>query len=121
MNVKGRFAPPILLLSETLDAATPFSGSLEVRKRFPASSLIATEGGTTHANSLFGGIACVDDAVAAYLADGTLPARQPGKGADLTCQAAPEPEPVTLTAASTEARSTALTPDLVRLLHPTGR
>jgi hypothetical protein len=31
------------------DAATPFSGSLEVRRRYPRASLIATRGGTTHA------------------------------------------------------------------------
>jgi hypothetical protein len=65
-NVDGRGAPPILLL----DAATPHAGSLETRRWFPASSQIATVGGTNHANSLFGGVACVDDAVAAYLAVG---------------------------------------------------
>jgi pimeloyl-ACP methyl ester carboxylesterase len=122
VNVKGRFAPPILLLDETLDAATPFSGSLEVRKRFPASSLIATVGGTNHANSLFGGVPCVDDAVAAYLLDGTLPARVHGKGPDMTCDPAPEPEPAetTLTAATTAATSVA-TPELLRSLQPIGR
>ena len=73
VNVDGSAVPGILLLDETLDAATPFPGSLEVRQRFPNSSLIATVGGTNHANSLFGGVACVDDAVAAYLTDGTLP------------------------------------------------
>ena len=31
----------ILLIDETLDAATPFAGSLEVRRLFPNSSLIA--------------------------------------------------------------------------------
>ena len=59
VNVDGRSAPPILLLSETLDAATPFTGSLEVRRRFPTSALVATVGGTTHASSL-GGNPCVD-------------------------------------------------------------
>ncbi|MGD9997638.1 MAG: alpha/beta hydrolase [Ilumatobacteraceae bacterium] len=119
VNVKGRWAPPILLFSETLDAATPFEGSLEVRKRFPASALVATEGGTTHANTIFGGVQCADEALAAYLIDGTMPARQPGRVADVTCEAAPEPEPVTLTAATTA--RTAVTADLVRLLHPQTR
>jgi pimeloyl-ACP methyl ester carboxylesterase len=41
VNVDGFRAPAILLLDETLDAATPFPGSLEVRQRFPAASLIA--------------------------------------------------------------------------------
>lgn len=59
-EVRGKNLPPFLLLGETLDAATPFTGSLEVRKRFSSASLIATDGGTTHANSLAGN-ACVDD------------------------------------------------------------
>ena len=48
-----------LLIDETLDAATPFPGSLEVRKLFPHASLIAEPGGTSHADSLFGDT-CVD-------------------------------------------------------------
>ena len=51
VKVDGRKVPPILLLGETLDAATPFTGSLEVRRRYPRASLIATRGGTTHANA----------------------------------------------------------------------
>lgn len=49
VKVDGRKVPAILLLGETLDAATPFSGGLEVRRRYPRASLIATPGGTTHA------------------------------------------------------------------------
>ena len=75
-------------MSETLDAATPFSGSLEVRRRYPRARLIATRGGTTHANSLAGN-ACVDDRIAAYLADGTLPARRPGNRPDVVCAPLP--------------------------------
>jgi len=119
VKVNGKWAPPILLLGETLDAATPFTGSLEVRKRFPSSSLVATPGGTTHANSLFGGVSCVDDAVAAYLADGTLPTRVAGAGPDLECTAAPEPEPTA--PATVAARTTSLvTPALLQRLHPLG-
>ena len=122
VDVDGSDVPPILLLDETLDAATPFSGSLEVRERFPQSSLIATVGGTNHANSLFGGVACVDDAVAAYLADGSLPARLPGSGADAECAPAPEPEPNTaLAAPQSRAATTVMTDDVRRLLQPTGR
>jgi pimeloyl-ACP methyl ester carboxylesterase len=104
VNVRDRGAPPILLVGETLDAATPFSGSIEVRGRFRSSVLIATEGGTTHANSLFGGNACVDDRIADYLRDGTLPDRVRGRGPDVVCDALPEPEPAT-TAASVAAAS----------------
>ncbi|MFG1605359.1 alpha/beta hydrolase [Actinoplanes sp. NPDC049265] len=83
--VTGIKAPPVLLISETLDAATPFTGSLEVRKRFPRAALIEGVGGTTHAGSLFGN-KCVDGAVAAYLANGSLPKRVKANTSDLKCK-----------------------------------
>jgi len=92
VTVSGETAPPILLLSESLDAATPFSGSLEVRKRFPRSALIEGVGGTTHAGSLFGD-KCVDDAVAGYLASGVLPKRVRGDRSDKHCAPIPQPNP----------------------------
>ncbi len=93
---------PLLLIDETLDAATPFPGSLEVRGRFPLSALIAVDGGTTHANSLAGN-PCVDEPIFAYLRDGTLPARDGDGvgGSDVTC--VPLPEPVPAAAAATAA------------------
>ena len=93
VTVSGETAPPILLLSESLDAATPFSGSLEVRKRFPRSALIEGVGGTTHAGSLFGD-ECVDNAVAGYLASGVLPKRLKGDRSDKRCSPIPQPNPV---------------------------
>ena len=114
VDPRGQGVPPILLLSETLDGATPFSGSLEVRDRFKSASLIATEGGTTHANSLAGN-ACVDDRIAAYLADGSIPLRRSGSRADVVCPAAPEPEP--LPAAAAARVSQAETVDLRQLLR----
>jgi pimeloyl-ACP methyl ester carboxylesterase len=90
--VSGETVPPILLISETLDAATPFSGSLEVRKRFPRSALIEGVGGTTHAGSLFG-VACVDDTIAGYLAAGVLPKRLKGERSDKRCPAIARPNP----------------------------
>jgi pimeloyl-ACP methyl ester carboxylesterase len=90
--VDGHRVPPVLLLGETLDAATPFGGSLEVRNRFPRSVLIEGVGGTTHAGSLFGN-KCVDGAVAAYLADGTLPERVTGTRSDKRCPPIPQPNP----------------------------
>jgi hypothetical protein len=67
---------PILLIDETLDAPTPYTGSLEVRKRYPQASLLAEPGGTSHADSLFGN-ECVDNTIADYLATGTLPRAKP--------------------------------------------
>jgi hypothetical protein len=63
-----------------------------VRKRFPKSVLIEGVGGTTHAGSL-NGIACTDDAIAAYLSDGTLPARVRGNRSDKQCARAHRPAP----------------------------
>ncbi|HWU33363.1 MAG TPA: alpha/beta fold hydrolase, partial [Marmoricola sp.] len=61
--------PQILLIAETFDAATPFSGALQVRSIFPTSSLIEGVNGSTHAGSL-NGVACTDNAVADYLSTG---------------------------------------------------
>jgi pimeloyl-ACP methyl ester carboxylesterase len=94
LRVSDKGAPPILLISETLDAATPYSGALAVRRIFRDSVLVAVEGGTTHAGSL-GGNACVDDVIATYLATGALPARRPGGTADVVCAAPPLPLPET--------------------------
>ncbi|GAA3631201.1 alpha/beta hydrolase [Kineosporia mesophila] len=88
--VDGSKAPATLLISETLDAATPYEGALEVRSRFPKSALIEGVGGTTHAGSL-NGVACTDDAVAAYLKDGTLPTRVKGRTSDKKCDPVPQP------------------------------
>ncbi|HET6530336.1 MAG TPA: alpha/beta hydrolase [Actinoplanes sp.] len=90
--VNGAKAPPVLLVSETLDAATPFTGSLEVRRRFPRAALIEGVGGTTHSGSLFGN-SCVDGAIAAYLADGTLPKRVKANTSDKRCRPLPPPVP----------------------------
>lgn len=112
VQVRGKHLPRFLLFGETLDAATPFTGSLEVRKLFPSSSLVATVGGTTHANTLAGN-PCVDDRIAAYLTDGTVPRRLHGKGPDVVCDPQPEPEP-TVAAARTAAPNGAVR-DLAQL------
>ena len=106
--VTGTKVPPILLVSETLDAATPFSGSLEVRKRFPRSVLIEGVGGTTHAGSLFGN-ACVDDTIAAYLATGKLPKRVKADTSDKRCQPIPQPDPSARSRAGQAERAGSLT------------
>jgi pimeloyl-ACP methyl ester carboxylesterase len=103
-----------LLVDETLDAATPYEGSLEVRRRFPHSSLIAEPGGTTHAGSLLGN-ACVDDKIAAYLATGVLPVRRAGFQADAECAPLPQPAPDT---GGTASPTPSVTP---RAVQPAGR
>jgi pimeloyl-ACP methyl ester carboxylesterase len=110
VTVDGSKIASVLLIDEKLDAATPYEGSLYVRSLFPGASLIAEPGGTTHAGSLFGN-ACVDDKIAAYLADGTLPARRAGNRADAFC--APLPQPVPAATASAQARTAG--PDVAAL------
>ena len=106
VKVTGKHVKSLLMINETLDAATPFPGSLEVRKRFPAASLIAVPGGTTHSNSLNGN-ACVDDAIADYLLTGAKPARKSGNRADLNCTALPQPEPEAAAKMQAQERSAA--------------
>jgi pimeloyl-ACP methyl ester carboxylesterase len=91
VRIDGRQVQSTLLVDETLDAATPFEGSLEVRRLFPHSVLIAEPGGTTHAETPAGD-SCVDDTINAYLENGTLPPRVKGAPWDQTC--APPPVPV---------------------------
>ncbi|MCX6398720.1 MAG: alpha/beta hydrolase [Propionibacteriales bacterium] len=81
----------ILMIGETYDAATVYSGALATRKAFPSSYLIEGVGGTTHSGSL-SGIACTDDTIAAYLDTGKLPARKAGNRSDQQCDPVPAPE-----------------------------
>ena len=92
MTINGKHTQSVLLIDETLDAATPYSGSLEVRQLYPNSSLIAEPGGTTHADSLSGD-ACVDDKIATYLRSGKRPVRRAGGGPDARCKPLPDPRP----------------------------
>jgi hypothetical protein len=102
VRVDGRGIRSALLIDETLDAATPFEGSLEVRRLFPHSVLLAEPGGTSHADSLFGDL-CVDRTIASYLEHGTLPARNPNARWDKTCKPLPRPVPTSPVPASTGA------------------
>jgi pimeloyl-ACP methyl ester carboxylesterase len=117
VTVNGKGVAPALLVDETLDAATPYEGSLEVRKLYPNAVLLAEPGGTTHAGTLFGN-ACVDGTIGAYLADGTLPTRKPGNRADAFCAPLPVPVPTaaaTATAAAAKAGSSSRAAVLARL------
>lgn len=80
----------VLLINETKDAATPYSGALRVRSLFPSASLVAGIGGTTHAGSL-SGVACVDNTVRDFLSTGAVPRRQGGTTADRRCPKVPVP------------------------------
>ncbi|WP_370890712.1 alpha/beta hydrolase [Janibacter sp. GXQ6167] len=91
-KMNGAKAPAMLLIAETKDAATPFSGALATRHRFPRSVLIEGVGGTTHSGSL-SGVACTDNRVAAFLKDGILPKRRSGNRADVQCDPVPQPDP----------------------------
>jgi len=85
--------------------------------------LIEGVGGTTHAGSL-SGVSCTDDRIAAYLATGALPARQPGNHSDVQCEPVPPPVPAGLAgpssrtaAASSTSSVAALRLDTFRELH----
>ncbi|WP_424233545.1 alpha/beta hydrolase [Actinophytocola sp.] len=92
VKVDGRGVDSALLINETLDSATPYSGAIEVRKLFPNSVLVEGVGGTTHSGSL-SGVACTDDIITEYLKTGALPARKPGNGSDVQCEPVPAPVP----------------------------
>lgn len=96
VTIDGSKLKNLLLISETLDGATPYEGALQARREFPNSSLVEGVGGTTHAASLSGGNDCVNDHVADYLADGTLPERKSGDTSDAQCAPLPQPTPTTL-------------------------
>jgi pimeloyl-ACP methyl ester carboxylesterase len=82
----------VLMISETDDAATPYSGAIAMRELFPTASLIAGVNGTTHAGSL-SGVACVDNRIAKYLGSGRVPPRRNGNRADVYCPHVPAPQP----------------------------
>jgi pimeloyl-ACP methyl ester carboxylesterase len=92
VKIKDRGIEGMLLINETLDAATPYGGALTVRRRFDNARLIGLPGGTTHSGSLSGN-ACVDNRIADYLLTGALPARRSGNRADVRCAPLPQPDP----------------------------
>ncbi|MBQ1100174.1 alpha/beta fold hydrolase [Streptomyces sp. b94] len=78
--------PPTLVLAAERDAATPYDGALELRRRLSGSVLVTERDAGTH--GVAGGPnACVNGHLEAYLLDGRLPAR------DTSCAPRPEPEP----------------------------
>ncbi|WP_459182894.1 alpha/beta hydrolase [Streptomyces sp.] len=107
VDVSNSKLPPVLLFQATDDAATPYSGGVTVHRLLKRSSLVVEEGGGNHGITLSGN-QCLDDYLAAYLTDGSVP-RSPGHTADATCQKLPDPEPLTASAtAPASANSTAV-------------
>ncbi|WTW94621.1 alpha/beta hydrolase [Streptomycetaceae bacterium NBC_01309] len=86
--VDGAGLPGILLVQGSRDPATPYTGAVRMRGALPSSRLLTVEGSGNHGQFVGGG-RCVDDAGAAYLARGELPAR------DWSCPALAAPTPET--------------------------
>ncbi|MEZ7003368.1 alpha/beta hydrolase [Streptomyces sp. AD55] len=79
--------PPTLLLAAEHDAATPYAGARELRRRLSGSVLVTERGAGTHGIS-GGPNACANAHLEAYLLRGRLPAR------DTSCAPRPEPSPL---------------------------
>jgi pimeloyl-ACP methyl ester carboxylesterase len=78
--------PPTLILAAERDAATPYDGALELRRRLSGSVLVTERDAGTH--GLAGGPnRCVNGHMEAYLLEGRLPAGRTG------CAPHPEPKP----------------------------
>jgi pimeloyl-ACP methyl ester carboxylesterase len=73
VSLDGDRATGILVVATLFDPATPYDGSVNVHNALPNSRLITLDA-QVHAPVLYYGDGCVNDLVAAYLTDGTLPA-----------------------------------------------
>ncbi|CAM5333628.1 Alpha/beta hydrolase OS=Streptomyces tendae OX=1932 GN=GUR47_01200 PE=3 SV=1 [Streptomyces tendae] len=98
--------PPVLLFQATGDAATPYEGGVSAHRLLGGSALVVEEGGGNHGITLSGND-CLDEHLAAYLADGTVPHGGGGE-ADAVCPALPDPKPLESKAASTSSRGSSL-------------
>lgn len=110
VKVKDHRIPPILMINEQYDGATPYAGALTVRKIFRNARMIEGVHGTTHAGSL-SGVSCTDNRISRYLLTGKLPHRLPGGRADVRCPAVPKPK-AELTARMASGAGDRLPPDL---------
>ena len=78
--------PPVLILAAERDAATPYAGALELRRRLSGSALVTERGAGTH--GIAGGPnQCVNAHLDAYLLVGRLP----GRNAECAPHAEPRP------------------------------
>jgi hypothetical protein len=72
-DVRVRGTAPILVIGTTGDPATPYVGAQALTTRIEGSDLLTFDS-TEHTAFGRGISTCIDDAVTAYLVDGTLPA-----------------------------------------------
>jgi pimeloyl-ACP methyl ester carboxylesterase len=72
-DVRSTAAPPALVVGTTKDPVTPYAGAQDLRRRLRGSRLLTFD--STEHGSYGEGIACIDDAVNAYLLTRHLPAR----------------------------------------------
>ncbi|MCF2530535.1 alpha/beta hydrolase [Yinghuangia soli] len=93
----GAGLPPVMLIQGTRDPATPYIGAARMRAALPSARMLTVEGSGNHGQFVGGGD-CVDDAGAAYLVRGTLPAH------DWACPALPPPKPDSRTGGPQERR-----------------
>ncbi|MFD5181114.1 alpha/beta hydrolase [Streptomyces sp. NPDC058372] len=96
-DVTNAAIPPALILQATGDAATPYEGAVSLHRKLRGSSLVVEEGGGNHGVTL-GGNDCLDQHLARYLADGTVPSGSGTGEADATCAPLPEPRPAVVKA-----------------------
>jgi hypothetical protein len=84
--------PPTLILAAERDAATPYEGALELRRRLGGSALVTERDAGTH--GIAGGSnACVNTYVEDYLLDGRTPV-----GGQADCAPHAEPNAVSMEA-----------------------
>ncbi|MFF0667198.1 alpha/beta hydrolase [Streptomyces tendae] len=106
VDVANGDLPPVLMFQATGDAATPYEGGVGAHRLLRDSALVVEEGGGNHGITLSGND-CLDEHLAAYLTDGTVP-RGDGGEADAVCPALPDPKPLESKAASTSSRGSTL-------------
>ncbi|WP_338932561.1 alpha/beta hydrolase [Streptomyces netropsis] len=70
----GPATPPVLLVASAHDPVTPVEGARRLRRELPGSRLVTLADDYSHGVFASRGNACVDDTVAAYLVDGSVPA-----------------------------------------------
>ncbi|TVL89487.1 alpha/beta hydrolase [Streptomyces sp. SAJ15] len=71
----GPNVPPVLLVASEHDPVTPVAGAHRLRRALPGSRLVTLYDDYSHGVFASRGDACVDGTVAAYLVDGSVPAR----------------------------------------------
>ncbi|MFN8053385.1 MAG: alpha/beta hydrolase [Acidimicrobiales bacterium] len=72
--VTGEGGPPVLVLGNRGDAATPYESSVKIARMLTDGHLVSNDG---EGHTSYGRSACVDDAVDAYLLRLTVPATDP--------------------------------------------